>query len=91
MRLIELNPRWWRTCDTRGGQGVSFDCPCCAGKERLAVAFANPTDGRPPVITPGMKMWQRVGDTFDTMTLAPSIDASTHGHWHGFITNGQVI
>ena len=36
------------------------------------------------------KHWHREGETFDTLTLPPSIDASQHGHWHGFITNGQV-
>jgi len=29
-------------------------------------------------------------EDFDTLTLTPSIDASASGHWHGFVTNGQV-
>lgn len=28
------------------------------------------------------------GDTFDNLTLTPSVDRSGDGHWHGFITNG---
>lgn len=28
--------------------------------------------------------------SFETLTVIPSIDASKSGHWHGFITNGQV-
>lgn len=34
--------------------------------------------------------WKRTGDTFDTLSLSPSVDASRSGDWHGFITNGQV-
>jgi hypothetical protein len=29
-------------------------------------------------------------DSFDHLTVAPSIDASSSGHWHGFITNGEI-
>lgn len=36
--------------------------------------------------------WTRVaGETFDTLTLTPSVNASEPGgHWHGHITNGEV-
>ncbi len=101
MMLRDLDPRW--TCDAVGrhGMGISFDCPVHR-THRLAVAFANPVDG-------GQKMtgqsgpkywWQRTGETFDDLTLGPSIDASDciwrHDGtiqtpcWHGFITNGEV-
>jgi hypothetical protein len=33
-------------------------------------------------------LWQRTGETFETLTLTPSVDCSAWGHWHGFITNG---
>jgi len=36
-------------------------------------------------------LWQRTGETFEDMTLSPSIDASNSGHWHGHITNGEVL
>lgn len=39
---------------------------------------------------PERHVWKREGDAFETLTLTPSIDASAHGHWHGFITNGEV-
>lgn len=38
----------------------------------------------------GAILWHRVGETFENLTLTPSIDASKWGHWHGFITNGAI-
>lgn len=35
--------------------------------------------------------WERTGDTFDTLTLKPSIQRVGGCAWHGFITNGEVI
>jgi hypothetical protein len=45
----------------------------------------------PGIVTvpPGV-LWTRQGDTLETLTLTPSIDASRSGHWHGFITNGAI-
>ena len=65
------------------------------GPQYLGVWFANPIDGGPPAppdIMPKPR-WQRTGDTFETISLSPSIDASSAdcgGHWHGWITNGEV-
>jgi hypothetical protein len=33
--------------------------------------------------------WTIDGD-FGNMTIKPSLDASAAGHWHGFVTNGQI-
>ncbi len=41
-------------------------------------------------VPPGY-LWKRTGETFETLTLSPSVDASASGHWHGHITNGEVI
>ncbi len=41
------------------------------------------------VVPPGIH-WQRTGDTFETLTFSPSIDASASGHWHGWINCGGV-
>jgi hypothetical protein len=84
---------------------LNFQCPCCF-KQRLSVKLANPIDGGPPEpgipepenATPEQKeivrrynlRWQRTGDTFETISLSPSVDVSDSGHWHGFITNGEV-
>lgn len=40
-------------------------------------------------IPPGF-LWQRQGETFETLTLSPSVNASASGHWHGWVRNGQV-
>jgi len=94
MRLTELEPVWWAEKD-RHGQGVCFLCPHCKAIGQtvyLAPAFANPLDGGEPSPDPeGSKPrphWRRIGDTFDTLTLSPSINYP--GHWHGFITEGDV-
>lgn len=99
MRLSELNPRWALDADivvgdrvvhdeNRVGMAVSFDCPHCCST-RLCVFFRNPIDGKPPS-DDYQNLWQRTGETFETLSLTPSIDASAHGHWHGFIENGEV-
>lgn len=56
---------------------------------RLVVWFANPVDGGLPT-DDATTLWQRTGETFETLTLSPSIDASHFGHWHGFIRNGVI-
>jgi hypothetical protein len=39
--------------------------------------------------------WQISGGvenaSFETITVTPSIDGSSAGNWHGFITNGQIV
>lgn len=82
----------------REGVGVIFKCPCGNHDEghECYVPFANPLDGGPAHDTKGWNGsggWQRTGDTFETLTLTPSIFRRTeHGGcgWHGFVTNGEV-
>lgn len=62
----------------------------------LAVLFANPIGGGPPMSRDELQIGENegrrwrvtAGDTFQTLTVAPSIDASQSGHWHGFIQSG---
>ncbi len=75
----------------RTGVGVVLDCPCGNHDEghQLYVPFANPIDGS----AARERGWQRSGETFETLTLTPSILRSrSHGGcgWHGYITNGTV-
>lgn len=103
MKLTDLNPRWaldadiW-VCGTlvhdteRKGMGLTFQCPCCVGTERatrLGIFFKNPTDGKAPSDDAPLE-WTRTGETFEDLSLTPSIDVSKSGHWHGYITNGQI-
>lgn len=46
-------------------------------------------DERKNIVPPGY-LWEREGETFETLTLRPSVDASPAGHWHGFVTDGGV-
>jgi hypothetical protein len=97
MRLTELKPRW---SGLPGGikDGVTFQCPHC-GTQRLGIKFSPPIDPEgwwPKIAQPtyaGMNVWHRQsGETFDTLTITPSVNAKIDvaGHWHGYITNGEV-
>ena len=101
MKLTELEPRWTGI----GGvivDGITFLCPHCR-TQRLGVKFSPPIDPDgwwDRILRPtydGMNVWSRAaGETFETLTLSPSIDASESGridfagHWHGFIEKGEV-
>jgi hypothetical protein len=41
------------------------------------------------IVPPGYH-WNRSGETFETLSLHPSVDASRSGHWHGHIENGLI-
>lgn len=103
MRLIELDPAWvghggegvtdanGNPIPRREGVGVAFDCPCGCGSP-LFVPFANPLDGGPPYDK--RCLWNRTGETFETLTLAPSILRSKEKGgcgWHGFVRNGEIL
>lgn len=83
--------------------GVSFLCPHCPvdasehGKHRrrrLAVNFwppIDPYDWLSRIIKPPAIGHTRVrGETFDTLTLSPSIGFDNIGHWHGHIIDGKI-
>lgn len=74
---------------------VFFDQPICSSPPVDIVAFHRErirADEHPfDDIHVGAVLWHRAGgETFDTLTLTPSIDASAFGCWHGSITNGKV-
>lgn len=95
-RLSELEPRWYTMTGSPDIVGITFNCPCCNGAKgtRLGVLFQQEIDrdGLPNDIHWGREgvKWDRTGDTFDTLTLNPSIDASRFGHWHGFVREGAI-
>lgn len=90
--------REYEPAPRREGVGVVFDCPCGNHDEghQCYVPFANPLDGGPPTDPRGWQGsggWLRTGDTFETLTLTPSIFRRVElggCGWHGFITHGEV-
>lgn len=112
MKLIDLKPKFlgvggegvYHTVDgkcveapERHGVAVSFDCPCGCDS-RCCIMFNNPLDGLPIHKDPHA-YWDRQGDTFETLTLSPSIKrvkrTSSNGittgcGWHGYIKAGEI-
>jgi hypothetical protein len=98
VKLAAANPKWLGTVSGREGVGVSFDCPCARchnrdDRQRINVYIDPPFDGGAP-ISPA---WERSGDTFDSLTLKPSIilrigdgKGGMVEHWHGFVTAGEL-
>lgn len=95
MRLTELDPRWYSVQgDVR--HGMTFECPHCPSSgTRLAIALHvdgtkfDPDPANPQQWAAGETVLTVTGGaTFEDISLTPSVDASKHGHWHGFITNG---
>lgn len=88
VKLTELEPTWWGR-DGRHGLGITFLCPHCR-KQKISVAFINPLDGG-STYPDDKPFWTREGESFETLTIKPSINASKIGHWHGFIRGGDII
>lgn len=103
MRLTDLRPQWvgsggenvsdadGKPVPYRHGVGLMCDCPCGCGS-KLFVPFQNPLDGGPSN-NPDRVCWDRTGDTFEVLTLAPSIRRIPHDGscgWHGFIRQGMI-
>ena len=78
--------------------GISFDCPHCSETgQRLAIAIHmdgtnfDPDPDNPQQFATDERVWTiSGGETFENLSLTPSVDASASGHWHGFITNGEI-
>ena len=95
MRLTDLDPRWYAVNGKR--VGFTFNCPHCPPSDvhRLGIAVhqdglidPEPDNKR---FWPAGYVWEMTGGgSFDTVSLMPSVDASKSGHWHGFITNGEI-
>lgn len=98
MRLIELDPRWYSTSGDVH-HGMTFNCPHCpTSGSRLAIALHvddtnfDPDPANPQQFAAGEAIWTIIGgDSFENLSLSPSVDASAHGHWHGYITNGYIV
>lgn len=107
MRLIDLEPSWMVLRQGGDVVGLTFRCPHCPPGERgqttyLGVMFTSVIDrdsanteevAWPDYMAkrPGKHFWKRTGDTFENLTISPSVDVSKEGHWHGHITNGEIV
>jgi hypothetical protein len=94
MKLSELEPRW--VGHSNSGvllrMGITFLCPHCRSI-RIGVMFRNPsvTGLNGEIVWPEQsKQWHHEGETFNDLTLTPSIDVSKYGHWHGTIVLGEI-
>ena len=106
MKLNDLEPRWIHPnifvflCPCCRKVLLSCKDKAMTYKECFDALKAGLGDGNkmtvvPPAhdfawnITSSHGAWQRPS-FFDDCTVTPSIDASPAGHWHGFITNGEI-
>lgn len=93
-RCVPGSGSFERLPDSWGAQGILFYCPRCLTREAVPIGhllliwFENaegvapaPADARP------VARWKRTGNTFETLTLVPSINA---GCWHGHVVSGAV-
>ena len=89
MKLTELKPRL-----AANGSILIFDCPGCRG-HKIRVAISPPMGAgveKPPTIDGApAPVWQRSGDSFENLTLAPSIDVDGCCNWHGYVQNGKAM
>jgi hypothetical protein len=105
MRLVDLDPRFYVLEEGGPRVGLTFECPHCVMREqasgdkrvcRLGVAFHHAgheaiDDDYIRARSPSTgHIWTESGDDFDALSLTPSVDASAGGHWHGFVTKGEV-
>jgi hypothetical protein len=69
-RLIDCNPRW---ADDVAGvtHYLRFDCPEGHAGCSHTIPFTPALDGTPQ--TSSQALWERRGDTFETLTLMPSM------------------
>lgn len=69
-KLVDCDPRWGT--DSSGlTRWISFDCPEGHEHCRHVIPFSPALDGSIHVLKSAM--WTRSGDTFETLSLSPSI------------------
>ena len=106
MKLIELEPEFVTNASPRShmsmdsrvltpdAQGILFLCPYCfkrnagpIGTHSILVFFKD--RGVPAECEP-LPRWNVQGNSFDDLTISPSIDLGPDD-WHGFVTNGEIV
>ena len=101
-RLVDLNPKWVKLHGREEVYGIRYDCPCgkpgSLGEENndavcpMGGWSVVPTKknflGLPTCADSLNRGWETTGDSFENITLAPSIHHV--GHWHGWLQNGVL-
>ena len=103
MQLVDLEPRW-KEHDGNPRAALILKCPCCqkmwltcktmpmATRDQFKLyEDEGKASGGQVVTCRSDAVWNISGDDFASLTAVPSVDASASGHWHGFITNGQIV
>ncbi len=98
MRLSELQPRWIHP------NVFVFLCPHCkvdllscknvemSHREQRELFEKEFGDNWSTLVVPMNPdtVWKIIG-TLPEVSVSPSVDASASGHWHGNITNGEIV
>jgi hypothetical protein len=95
MRLCDLSPKWYVLHEGGPRVGFTFLCPHCRA-HRMGIAVHDQghriiTEAEEDTHAPRAGfVWQITGGTdFHDISVTPSVDGSSFGCWHGFITNGE--
>lgn len=85
--LAELSPVWVTEENTEKS-GFICHCPCggCDEDRLLYLPFSNPIGPGP--VSSRERGWKREGESFETLTLTPSIRRLEGCCWHGLLKNG---
>ncbi len=83
MRLSELHPEFHAEGMPPGMQWLYFDCPHCRSPHLIQIMIATEASTDPHI-------WRWNGSSdVETITVTPSINCERH--WHGWLTNGELI
>lgn len=91
-RLVDCNPRFAQMGNSGQTRYLVFDCP--EGREGCnhAIPFTPSIEGAVQTSPQSNgAQWNRTGDTFETLSLTPSIRAMGPCFFHGFVTNGAIM
>jgi uncharacterized protein DUF6527 len=98
MRLLDLEPRWIHP------NVFLFKCPHCQKDllscKNVVMSSRDQHDLFEKALGEDWNMivvpckedqaWSFSNQDFSTISVTPSFDASKSGHWHGYITNGEI-
>lgn len=98
MKLLELEPRWIHS------NVLAFLCPHCRKDilivKNVKMSFSDEyeildkafgPDWNQLVVPADPDCAWTINGTLENLTVTPSLDASASGHWHGHITNGEIV